>query len=166
MPFPVCHLITTHDNRHNVAPEFPYLQCMFIHTGPSGSNGTMGMIRKGSIRNKQLNRQSILKHNHTVRGTASSSASRPVKSSVDEWSSCLTEYAATTTQHEQAAAQRRSDHSTKGQTIHDSQCAPPASAPPHSQTAMLTSVGAPGCRTPTECARTVHVVLYNAVVVP
>ena len=27
------------------------------------------VIRKGSIRNKQLNRQRILKHNHTVCGT-------------------------------------------------------------------------------------------------
>ena len=53
---------------------------MFIHTRPSGSNDTTAVIRKGSIRNKQLNRHSILEHNHTVRGTASSSASRPVNS--------------------------------------------------------------------------------------
>ena len=45
---------------------------MSIHTRPSGSNDTTEMIRKGSIRNKQLNRQSILEHNHTVCGTASS----------------------------------------------------------------------------------------------
>ena len=70
---------------------------MFIHTRPSGSNDTTEVIRKGSIRNKQLNRQSILEHNHTVRGTASSSASRPVKSSFDEGSTRLTEYADTAT---------------------------------------------------------------------
>ena len=38
----------------------------------------MQVTTKGSIRNRQLNRQSILEHNHTVRGTAFSSASRPV----------------------------------------------------------------------------------------
>ena len=51
---------------------------IFIHSRPSGSNDTMQVITKGSIRNRQLNRQRILEHNHTVCGTAFSSASRPV----------------------------------------------------------------------------------------
>ena len=51
---------------------------IFIHSRPSGSNDTMQVTRKGSIRNRQLNRQRIPEYNHTVRGTAFSSASRPV----------------------------------------------------------------------------------------
>ena len=59
---------------------------IFIHSRPSGSNDTTEVIRKGSIRNKQLNRQRILEHKHTV----------PPGQYVDEGSSRLTKYGDTT----------------------------------------------------------------------
>ena len=38
---------------------FLFCRYIFIRSRPSGSNDTMQVIRKGSIRNRQLNRQSI-----------------------------------------------------------------------------------------------------------
>ena len=38
---------------------FLFCRYIFIHSRPSGSNDTMQVIRKGSIRNRQLNHQSI-----------------------------------------------------------------------------------------------------------
>ena len=63
-----------------------YIYIFFFHSRSSGSNYTTEVIRKGSIRNKQLNRQSILEHKHTV----------PPGQYVDEGSSRLTKYGDTT----------------------------------------------------------------------
>ena len=74
----------------------------------------------------------------------------PPGQSVAEVSSRFTTYADSTTQHEQAAAQRRSDHSTKVKRANDPRhpvC--PASERPVTQSARNNaSVGVPGCLTP------------------
>ena len=131
----------------------------------------MQVIRKGSIRNRQLNRQSILEHNHSVRGTEFSMQCLQASLSMrGRLVSQTTEYADTTTQHEQAAAQRCSDYSTKGQTIHGtsrSQCASQRAPATQSEQQYLgRHARVSHSKSPTEC--TVHVVLSvlcNAVVV-
>ena len=128
----------------------------------------MRVTRKGSIRNRQLNRQRILEHNHTVRGTAFSSASWPVC----RWgSSHLTKYAYSVTLRHSTNKPPRSDAPTTVQT--GKRCTASRVA---RQRATRHQVGQEQClgrrarvsqsKTPTECTvDEVLSVLCNAVVV-
>ena len=128
--------------------------CMFIRIRPSGSNDTTKVIRKGNIR--VVSYRLLIRKRQRAHMRGDMVEARSLRNQVNRATAKLkfefyhtrieamhesgtNNYADTTTQHEQAAAQRRSDHSPhlKEQTIHGSQCAPPASAPPHIQTATL-----------------------------
>ena len=105
----------------------------------------MQVTRKGSIRNKQLNRQKMLQHNHTVRGTAFSSASRPVC----RWgvvSSHKVRRHYDTTRTSRRAATLRPQYKRANDPRHP--VCPTHERPATQSARNNASVGAPGCRTP------------------
>ena len=140
-----------------------FLVCMFIHTRPSGSNDTTEVIRKGSIRTKAAKsskypRTQSHSARHSVQQCIHASqviCRRGVVSSHRVRRHC--DIARTSRRR---SATQRSDHSTMGQTIHGNQCATPASAAPHIQTATLPR------QARQDVAPQLNVVLCNAAVVP
>ena len=135
---------------------------IFIHSRPSGSNDTMQVTRKGSIRNRLLNRQRILEHNHTVCGTAFSSASRPVCC----WGVVLSHKVRRhydTERTSRRTATLRPQYKRANDPRHPV-C--PASERPATQSARNNaSLGAPGCRIPRLRLNAQFTTLCNAVVV-